>query len=90
VLASITEELMFRGALFAHLRRHMPWGLAAVIVAIIFATIHPQGVAAIPLLACVAINLAIIRYWRGSSIANITAHALNNGTVMLFAIMIAQ
>lgn len=90
VLAPIAEELMFRGALFAHLRKWMPWLAAAALVAIIFAIIHPQGAIAVPVLACVGFNLAIIRYWRGSSIANITAHALNNATVMGFAILISQ
>lgn len=90
VLAPITEELMFRGALFAHLRKWMPWGAAAAIVAILFAAIHPQGAIGLPALACIGFNLAVIRYWRGSSIANISAHALNNAFLLSFLTLISQ
>ena len=54
----------------------------------IFAAIHPQGWAAIPVLGCIGFNLAMIRQWRGSLIAPIAAHALNNGAILTLLLMI--
>lgn len=85
VYAPIVEETMFRGALYHHLRRWWHWTLAAILVAFIFAAIHPQGWAAVPVLMMLAIAFAILREWRGSIIAPVTAHAINNGVVLLFA-----
>jgi membrane protease YdiL (CAAX protease family) len=83
VFAPITEELLFRGALFGYLRTRVAWIAAAIIVGVIFASIHPQGWAGIPVLSAIGFNLAVLRQWRGSIIAPIVAHALNNGTVVL-------
>lgn len=83
VFAPITEELMFRGALFGHLRTRLPWFVAAMVVALVFASIHPQGWAGIPALSMIGLNLALLRQWRGSIVASVTAHALNNGTLVL-------
>ena len=82
VLAPMLEETMFRGALYGHLRRrHRAW-VSAAVVAVLFAAIHPQGWTAIPLLGSIALVLAFLREWRGSLIAPITAHAINNGVVV--------
>ena len=86
VWAPVTEELMFRGALFHHLRRRHGWWLSALAVAFIFAVIHPQGWLGVPLLMIIAVVLAGIREWRGSIIAPITAHALNNAAVITLTI----
>lgn len=83
IYAPITEELFFRGAFFGFLRTRVYWPIAAIIVGVIFAAIHPQGWAAIPVLGAIGVNLAILRQWRGSLIAPITGHALNNGALML-------
>ncbi len=48
VSAPITEELMFRGALFGHLRERLGWWPSALAVSLVFAIIHPQGWTAIP------------------------------------------
>ncbi len=76
--APVTEELMFRGTLFGHLRERFGWWISAPVVALIFAAIHPQGWAAIPALASLALVLAGIREWRGSIIGCMAAHALHN------------
>lgn len=83
IWAPITEELMFRGALLGHLRERFSWITSAVTVAVLFAAIHPQGWAAVPALAALAVVLAGIREWRGSIIGCATAHAINNGVVMV-------
>ena len=78
VWAPITEELLFRGALFHHLRRRHGWFLSAALVSFIFAAIHPQGYLGIPMLMTIAFILAGLREWRGSIIASMVGHALNN------------
>jgi membrane protease YdiL (CAAX protease family) len=79
---------MFRGALFHHCRRRLPWWLSAILVALIFAAIHPQGWVGIPLLATIAVVLAALREWRGSLIAPIACHACVNAvTVTMLVLM---
>ncbi len=78
---------MFRGALFHHLRRRHGWWLSAVASALLFAAIHPQGLAGIPGLMSLAIVFAGIREWRGSLIAPITAHFLNNGIIVTLLLL---
>jgi membrane protease YdiL (CAAX protease family) len=83
VLAPLLEETMFRGALYAHLRRrHRAW-VSTAVVSLLFAAIHPQGWTTIPVLGSIAAELAVLREWRGSLIAPMTAHALNNGVLVL-------
>ncbi|MGN6728054.1 MAG: CPBP family glutamic-type intramembrane protease [Tepidisphaeraceae bacterium] len=48
----------------------------------IFASIHPQGWAAIPALASIGLVLALIRQWRGSLVPSMVAHALHNGALL--------
>jgi len=87
VWAPITEETLFRGAFFHHLRRRNGWFLSALIVSLIFASIHPQGILGVPALMTIAMMLAALREWRGSIIAPIVLHALNNAVVMTIAIL---
>jgi membrane protease YdiL (CAAX protease family) len=79
VLAPLVEETMFRGALYGHLRRRWRPVVSAIVVSFLFAAVHPQGWAVIPLLGSVGFVLAMLREWRGSLISSMTAHALNNG-----------
>ena len=87
ILAPVVEEILFRGALYGHVRRRWrPW-LSAGVVAFIFAAIHPQGWAAIPILATIAVVLATLREWRGSLVASMTAHGLNNTIALTIGIL---
>ncbi|MEM8836106.1 MAG: type II CAAX endopeptidase family protein [Planctomycetota bacterium] len=86
--APIVEETFFRGALQHHLRQRFGFLFSAVSIAVIFAMIHPQGWVAIPALSSLAIVFSLLREWRGSIIAPIVAHAINNGfifTMLIFA-----
>lgn len=83
VFAPVTEELMFRGALFRGLRARWGFGVSAVVLAVIFAAIHPQGALAIPPLAALAVGFAGLREWRDSLIAPILAHAIHNSTLVI-------
>ena len=87
VWAPVVEETMFRGALYHHLRARVRWPAAAALVALLFAAVHPQGWAAIPVLSAIAFSFAALREWRGSIIAPVVAHAINNGSVTLLLVM---
>lgn len=81
VWAPLVEESLFRGLLFHHLRSRHRWWISAAIVSVLFAAIHPQGWAGLPVLISIAVILAGIREWRGSIFASAAAHALNNAAV---------
>jgi len=86
VFAPITEETLFRGGLLSHLRGWFGPFVSAAISGLVFAAIHPQGWAGIPVIGSIGFVLAMIRQWRGSLLASMTAHALNNGAVILAAL----
>jgi membrane protease YdiL (CAAX protease family) len=87
VWAPVVEETMFRGALYHHLRQRWGWIISTLVVAFIFAIIHPQGGVALPVLGSLAIALATIREWRGSIIGCMTAHALNNAVAVTLLVI---
>lgn len=89
VFAPLTEELLFRGAFVSHLRGWTGVVWSSVVSGFIFAAIHPQGWAAIPVLMSIGAVFALIRQWRDSLIPSITAHALNNGVLVGFMIVMA-
>jgi membrane protease YdiL (CAAX protease family) len=63
-------------------RRFSFW-TAALVSAVIFAAIHPQGLMAIPALAAMGFGFSMLREWRGSLVAPMTAHAFHNGMLVL-------
>ncbi|MEI7684339.1 MAG: type II CAAX endopeptidase family protein [Planctomycetota bacterium] len=92
VCAPVMEEIMFRGCLYRHLRdATRTWTLSvvvsALIVSVLFAAAHPQGVFAIPILASLACGFTLAREWRGTLIPSIIAHGLNNSLILAFAIL---
>jgi membrane protease YdiL (CAAX protease family) len=89
VFAPITEELMFRGMFLRHLTARWHLILSAIVVSILFAAIHPQGWTAIPVLGAIGFVLAMIRIQRNSLVASMTAHALNNGFMLMILILAA-
>lgn len=86
VWAPVIEEIFFRGALFGYLRQRWSWPVASALTGFLFAVIHPQGWVAVPALTTIGFILGAIREWRGSIIAPMTAHALNNSTILLLVI----
>lgn len=88
IWAPLVEETFFRGAFYFHLRRR--WGVLAsgLVCGGLFALIHPQGYAAVPVLTALGLNFCLMREWRGSLIAPITAHALNNGFVIMLLLFV--
>jgi membrane protease YdiL (CAAX protease family) len=86
--APIVEETMFRGAFFHHLRRSHRWLLSAFVSALIFASLHPQGWTAFPMLGGIGFAFAGIREWRGNVIASGFAHAVNNAVAATMMILV--
>lgn len=90
VWAPVVEELVFRGAFYHHMRRRWHAVIAALVSGLVFAAIHPQGVIAVPALTTLAFVFAMLREWRGSIIAPMTAHACNNAFVFTLAILLLR
>ena len=88
VWAPLVEETIFRGALYHHLRRRHRIVISAVIVGVIFAAIHPQGLTALPALMTLGAVFALLREWRGSLIGSIAAHAFNNAVAVTLILLL--
>jgi membrane protease YdiL (CAAX protease family) len=50
--------------------------------------IHPQGWAGVPAIMVLASTFSLLRMWRQSLIAPITAHALNNDLISLLMLLL--
>ena len=83
IWAPITEEAMFRGLLLPGLSGIARLVAGALGSAFIFAVIHPQGWAGVPAIMAIAMTMSVLRMRRGSIVAPMTAHALNNGLVSM-------
>jgi membrane protease YdiL (CAAX protease family) len=92
VFAPIVEETMFRGVLHRHCREltgRWPnfWSalFSTTVVSFIFAAVHPQGLAVIPVLMFMAFGFSLAREWRGSLLPSMFAHGMSNGLVLTVA-----
>lgn len=88
VVAPISEEVFFRGFMFAGLRRSMPMWVAAVISAAVWGSLHLSGgnVGVAIQLAVFGVILAILYERSGSLWATIFAHGLNNTIAFLYLV----
>lgn len=86
--APIVEETVFRGLLYYNMRKWARPVLSALVVAFIFAIIHPQGLALVPALMGLAVVFALMREWRGSMIGPMVAHGLHNAFVISLVIFV--
>ncbi|MEM8883283.1 MAG: type II CAAX endopeptidase family protein [Planctomycetota bacterium] len=82
IFPAIWEELTFRGAFYRYLRPRFSVMGASILCSVLFAVIHPQGLAGLPALGMTGIVLAVVREWRGSVYASMTVHALHNGFLL--------
>ncbi|RMH24809.1 MAG: CPBP family intramembrane metalloprotease [Planctomycetota bacterium] len=82
IWAPITEELIFRGALYRHARSRMGWFWAALVTALLFAYMHSYGPLMVGPLIALGFMFAFMREWRGSIIPSMTAHFVHNFTVL--------
>jgi len=90
VWAPLVEESVFRGALYRHLRGVAGVLASALLVGLLFAFMHGYGPIRTPPLIALALTFAMLREWRGSLIAPITAHFLHNVAVMGFLILVMR
>lgn len=83
VFAPVFEELIFRGVLYGTLRARLPWPVAAVSAALVFALAHGYGSAGF-LSVLVSGLLWSWAYERtGSILPGVAAHVANNAGVAL-------
>ncbi len=90
VWAPITEELIFRGALFRHMSARLHWIVAAFFSAMLFAYMHSYGPLMVAPLVALGFMFAFMRQWRGSIVSCITAHFIHNATLFIFMITLIQ
>jgi membrane protease YdiL (CAAX protease family) len=86
VWAPLVEEAVFRGALFRHIRQRAsgPLGLilTVVLVATAFALGHSYILLQVVIVGALGGVFALMREWRGSLIAPMTAHCLHNSMAL--------
>ncbi len=87
VWAPLAEELVFRGALYRHMRGRLHWVFAAFLSALLFAYMHSYGPLMVAPLIALGFMFAFMRQWRGSIIAPITAHFIHNASLVGFMIV---
>ena len=97
VVAPVLEEILFRGGLYRGLRGatgSMPllasMVVSALLSSMVFAAIHPQGVLFVPILGALAMSFCLVRELRGSLVAPMVGHALNNGLIVTLNLMLLK
>ncbi|USO00214.1 MAG: CPBP family intramembrane metalloprotease [Phycisphaeraceae bacterium] len=90
VWAPVVEESIFRGALYRHLRTRFGVPVAAVSVAFLFGLSHNYGPILVFPVVMLGLMFCIMREWRGSLIASMTAHAMHNATVSVMAFFVLR
>ena len=95
IAAPVVEETMFRGVLYRHLRdwsqawaRWASIAFSAALNGFVFAAIHPQGIAAIPVLMTLAICFSLVREWRNSLLTPMLMHGIHNTVVTCVSLII--
>jgi membrane protease YdiL (CAAX protease family) len=86
IWAPLVEEVIFRGALFRHMRARWGLWLSAAVSAIGFGVMHGYPVLLLLPVITLGFNFALMREWRDSLIAPITAHFMHNATLLTLAI----
>ena len=86
VLVPVAEELLFRGALFAWLRRRMSARWTIGVTAALFGLMHQMPVF-IPLAAVVGVAAGWLRERTGSTVVPIVMHALQNLVVVVVSLL---
>jgi membrane protease YdiL (CAAX protease family) len=85
--APIVEEAIFRGCLYRHLRSRMGVLGAALLSALTFGFMHGYSAILLGPVICLGFVFALMREWRGSLIASMTAHCMHNATLLAIAIL---
>lgn len=88
VWAPLVEESLFRGSFYHYLRGRFGIAGSVLLVSLVFAAIHPQGLAGIPFLATLAAVLGLTREWRDSLVASVTLHMVHNALATLLLLVL--
>lgn len=83
IWAPIAEETIFRGALYGHLRRRRHWLLAATATALAFGLMHGYQLLMLMPVIWLGFGFSLLREWRGSLIAPMTAHCIHNSATLI-------
>jgi uncharacterized protein len=89
IVAPVTEEVFFRGMVYNGLRQRLHPLLAAILQAAAFGLLHTFGYVHAALAALSGLALAAVYEWRGTLLAPIFVHALQNLVVGLIAVSAA-
>ena len=90
VFAPVFEEIVFRGLLYATLRRRLAWPLAAGVSAGIFAVAHGYGAAGFGSVFLSGLLWAIAYERTGSLVPNTAAHVINNVAAALGVMLLLR
>ena len=97
IVAPFLEEIVFRGVLYRQLRTATGrWGIVSstvcslLLVSLVFAAIHPQGLVAVPALATIAVGLGLMRECRGSLLAPMVMHGCTNAVLITMMVVVTR
>ena len=90
VFAPVFEEFVFRGLLYATLRRRLAWPIAATLSAAIFAIAHGYGAAGFGSVFLSGLLWAIAYERTGSLLPNTVAHIANNVAAALGVLLLLR
>ena len=90
VFAPVFEEIVFRGMLYATLRRRLAWPIAATLSAAVFAIAHGYGAAGFGSVFLSGLLWAIAYERTGSLLPNMAAHILNNVAAALGVLLLLR
>jgi len=90
LFAPVFEEIVFRGLLYATLRRRLAWPIAATLSAAVFALAHGYGAAGFGSVFLSGLLWAIAYERTGSLLPNTAAHLVNNVAAALGVLLLLR
>lgn len=90
IWAPIVEEAVFRGCLYRFLRTWLWIPVGALVSAMVFGLVHGYDWVMLGPVIGLGFNFALLREWRGSLIAPMTAHCMHNAMSLVFVITILR
>lgn len=88
--APLVEESIFRGALYRQLRTRLRWFGAAAVSALAFGAMHGYALPLLFPILALGFGFAMLREWRGSIIASMTAHCIHNAVALSLMVVVMR
>jgi membrane protease YdiL (CAAX protease family) len=88
VFAPLTEETMFRGVFFNALAPRLGVAWSIVVSSLVFSILHPQLPVGGPAIYLLGVGFSALYAIRGSLVAPMVAHAINNGATLLMLTLV--